>query len=59
MVPPALLLLSGDDTVVPVSNSIKYYTALSQAEVPAAMHIYPTGGHGWGYNSSFACHEQM
>ena len=35
------------------------YTALSQAEVPAAMHIYPTGGHGWGYNPSFACHEQM
>lgn len=59
MVPPALLLLSGDDTVVPVSNSIKYFTALSQAEVPVSMHVYPTGGHGWGYNASFVHHEQM
>ncbi|WP_288155469.1 GDSL-type esterase/lipase family protein [Phocaeicola sartorii] len=59
MVAPALLLLSSDDRVVPTSNSIKYFTSLSQSEVPVSMHIYPVGEHGWGYNTSFACHEQM
>lgn len=59
VVPPTILLLSGDDLVVPISNSINYYNALASAEIPAAMHIYPSGGHGWGYNDSFIYHEQM
>lgn len=60
LVPPALLLLSANDLVVPpLEHGVAYYAALSQAEVPVAMHIYPTGGHGWGCKSSFACHGQM
>lgn len=57
--PPAILLLSSDDTVVPSSNAVNYYTSLRNHHVPAALHIYPTGNHGWGFNSSFAHHEQM
>lgn len=59
LTPPAILLLSADDLGVPVSNSIRYFTALSQAEVPVALHVYPDGGHGWGFNPSFAHHGQM
>ncbi len=56
---PTLLLLSRDDLVVPVSNSVDYFTALSKNDIPVSMHIYPTGGHGWGCRPSFTCHEQM
>lgn len=45
--PPALLLLSDDDTVVPPFASTAYYRALKRYGVPASMHIYPSGGHGW------------
>lgn len=45
--PPALLLLSDDDTVVLPYSSTAYYKALKRYGVPASMHIYPSGGHGW------------
>lgn len=57
--PPAILLLSDDDDVVPPSNAVSYYSALRQNDVPAAMYIYPSGGHGWGAGTAFAHHEQM
>lgn len=58
--PPAFLVLAGDDRAVPpLTNALPYYTALRKAGVPAAMHIYPAGGHGFGFRSSFACHDQM
>lgn len=56
---PAILLVSTDDMAVPVSNSLKYYAALLKNGIPASMHVYPSGGHGWGFKSSFECHEQM
>jgi hypothetical protein len=31
-----------------VENSLAYYWALKRAKVPAEMHIYPVGGHGYG-----------
>ncbi len=46
--PPTLLVHSTDDMGVPVENSIDYYLALKAAKVPAEMHLYPTGGHGYG-----------
>lgn len=52
--PPAFLILSDDDTAVPSRNSIDYYLALRAAGVSSEMHIYPIGGHGWGFNDSFA-----
>lgn len=51
--PPAFILHSSDDTVVPVSNSLDYYSALVANGVPASMHIYPVGGHGWGFYEGF------
>lgn len=45
--PPAFLFHASDDTVVPVENSLLFYAALKDAGVPATMHIYPKGGHGF------------
>lgn len=51
--PRAFIALSDDDNVVPVENSLRYYTALHRHHVPVSLHIYPTGGHGWGYQETF------
>lgn len=45
--PPAFMVQTGDDTV-PVNNSICYYQALQAAGVPAELHVYAQGGHGYG-----------
>ena len=55
--PPTLLLLSDDDKTVPPVNSTCYYTALKAHGVESSMHIYPTGGHGWGIRKSFRYKE--
>lgn len=46
--PPALLLLSDDDKTVPPLSSTRYYDALKRRGIPASIHIWPKGGHGWG-----------
>lgn len=46
--PPTLLIHSGDDKSVKVGNSIKFYENLIAKGVSAEMHLYPTGGHGFG-----------
>ena len=55
--PPAILLLSDDDTAVPPVNSTLYYNALKEHGIEASMHIYPIGGHGWGFHKDFPYHE--
>lgn len=49
--PPAFLAHAGDDPVTPES-SLFYYLALKRAGVPAEVHIYSTGGHGFGLRDS-------
>ena len=57
--PRACLLLSDDDhTVLPI-NGVNYYAELYRHDVPASIYVYPTGGHGWGMNTSFAYHTEM
>ncbi len=46
--PPAFLVHSTDDTAVPVANSLLYYQALVKNGVPAEIHVYQKGGHGFG-----------
>jgi acetyl esterase/lipase len=46
--PPTILIHATDDGAVPVENSINYYLALKENKVPAEMHIYENGGHGFG-----------
>lgn len=45
--PPAWLTHTGDDTVVPVENSIRFYQELVRNNIPAEMHLYPKGNHGF------------
>lgn len=53
------LALSDDDKAVPAANGFNYYQQLYKHDVPASIHIYPTGGHGWGYRESFAFHYNV
>jgi acetyl esterase/lipase len=46
--PPAFLVHASDDGSVPVQNSIGYYQNLVKFEIPAEMHIYEKGDHGFG-----------
>jgi len=45
--PPTWITHTGDDTVVPVENSILFYKELVRNKVPAEMHLYPSGNHGF------------
>ncbi|WP_146443753.1 alpha/beta hydrolase [Botrimarina colliarenosi] len=46
--PPALLIHSINDGAVPVANAQRYYDACRSHGVPVEMHLYETGGHGFG-----------
>jgi acetyl esterase/lipase len=47
--PPTFLVAADDDTTVnPPDNAGRFYAALRAAKVPAEMHIYSSGGHGFG-----------
>jgi acetyl esterase/lipase len=46
--PPTFLFLADDDKGVPAENSVYFYLALRKAGVPAEIHIYEKGGHGFG-----------
>ena len=46
--PPTFLQLSTDDDIVSAENGVRFYTALLKAGVPVEMHIYQSGGHGYG-----------
>lgn len=48
---PAFIAVSSNDNLV--LNCITYYLSLREHNVSATLHIYPTGGHGWGYNDDF------
>jgi acetyl esterase/lipase len=45
--PPTFLVQASDDPVG-VENSVELYKALKKAGVPVEMHLYATGGHGFG-----------
>ena len=57
--PQAFIALSDDDTTVPPINGVNYYLECYRHDVPASLHVYPTGGHGWGYRASFDFHFEM
>jgi acetyl esterase/lipase len=46
--PPTFLLQAEDDHVDNVNQSLVYYIALKNAEVPVEMHLYAQGGHAFG-----------
>ena len=46
--PPAFLVHSKDDDVVPVANATYYYDNLKALKVSAELYLYEKGGHGYG-----------
>ena len=46
--PPTFLVFSNDDQAVPPENGLLFYEALRQHNIPASLHIYDRGGHGYG-----------
>ncbi len=45
--PPAFLVHADDDPKVPADESVDYYLALHKNGVPAELHVYEKGGHGF------------
>ena len=50
--PPTFLGHTDDDTRVPVQASVRYYMALHNHGVPAELHVYEKGKHGFGLLSA-------
>ncbi len=50
--PPAILFHANDDEGVSPENSLLFYRGLLKNKVPAALHIYPRGGHGFSLSAS-------
>jgi acetyl esterase/lipase len=46
--PPSFLVHSADDKTVPVKNSLVYFEGLVKNNIPAEMHVFQKGGHGYG-----------
>lgn len=49
--PPIFLLHAQDDAVVPVKNSLMIYETMASAGGKVEMHLYQSGGHGFGLNN--------
>ncbi|MCR5159621.1 MAG: alpha/beta hydrolase fold domain-containing protein [Prevotella sp.] len=60
LTPPAIILTANDDGVVPpVTNGIAYYSAMRRAGNHCSLHVYPSGGHGFGFRTTFKYHDQL
>lgn len=57
--PRAWIALSDDDHAVLPANGVNYYIEMYRHDVPASIHVYPSGGHGWGIRESFPYHIEM
>jgi acetyl esterase/lipase len=45
---PKTFIVMAEDDGIRVEGPLKYYAELKKAKVPAEMHLYATGGHGYG-----------
>jgi len=46
--PPTFMAVADDDPLVPPEHCLRLYAALRAAQVSAELHIYRSGGHGFG-----------
>jgi acetyl esterase/lipase len=51
---PPTLLIQAEDDKPHINSSLAYYYALKEVGVPATMHLYPNGGHGYGIRDTKA-----
>ena len=57
--PPAFITYAANDGTVSTDNSKNYYQALLEHHVPAYIKEYPTGGHGFGFKTTFPYHDDV
>lgn len=57
--PRAFIVLCDDDDTVSPINGVNYYVEMYKNDVPASLHVYSSGGHGWGSKIGFRFHEEM
>jgi acetyl esterase/lipase len=55
--PITFIVHASDDATVPVENSVRFYQALQKNKVPAEIHIYEKGGHGFGLHNKTTTDE--
>ena len=53
------IALCNNDDSVPPKNGFNYYLQCNLNGVSASFHVYPTGGHGFGFLSSFKYHLEL
>jgi acetyl esterase/lipase len=46
--PPVFIAHAEDDPIVNVGSSLALFDALRGQHVPAELHVFDHGGHGWG-----------
>jgi acetyl esterase/lipase len=49
---PPTFILQAEDDQAHVENAVVYFLALKNAKVPAELHIYAQGGHGYGLRAN-------
>ena len=60
LTPPAIILTANDDGVVPpVTNGVAYYSEMRKKGNHCSLYVYPSGGHGFGFRSTWPYHDQM
>ena len=57
--PPTFIIHASDDKGVVPANSIAFYESLLKHNVPAELHIYERGGHGFGMDNPTTEEEWM
>lgn len=57
--PPCLIVACQDDQTVKVKNSLLFYEALTDKNIPSSLVIVPIGGHGWGFQRHFPDRERI
>ena len=55
--PPAFLVTTLEDSTVPPENTMDFYNALRKAGVPAELHVFEKGYHGYGLTAGEPKHE--
>lgn len=58
-IPLTFIAVSGNDTIVNPQNSYLYHQAIISIHKSSSLHVYPNGGHGWGFYKTFGYHEKM
>ena len=57
--PKAFIVLATDDKAVVPANALFYSNALAENGVPVSLHMYPAGGHGFGFRDTFAHKKEL